>query len=318
MNIEKIYENFALTTSGYADFRGRANEVISELIASAPTLSMLVPQTGIKAGSSTDLNILTTDVTWSSADCLSTETGDNTVLAPRNISVVRLTDRELLCLDKLDAKVPQLVAAGARNEELSFSEAFINLKVAANAKELEKLAWKGNVAAGSGNFALTDGFLKIADGETGALAYYATGTTAVLADIVAKVRVALDNRTDEMRENGSTLFLSSAYASLLSQALVDANLFNYGQVSENENGVMEFNFPGTNVKIKGTYGLSSNNSMFLTIEGNLRYGTDLENDKENVELFFDKYHKQMVSDLVFAAGFQYEFPSQVVYIKTIA
>jgi len=120
-----------------------------------------------------------------------------------------------------------------------------------------------------------------------------------------------------MREDGSVLFMSSAYVSLLSQALVDANLFNYGQVSENENGLMEFNFPGTNVKIKGTYGLSSNNSMFLTIEGNLRYGTDLENDKENVELFFDKYHKQLVSDLVFAAGFQYELPSQVVYVKTI-
>jgi len=147
---------------------------------------MLIPQTGIKAGSSTDLNILTTNVTWSAGDCVATETGDNTVLAPRNISVVRLTDRELLCLDKLDAKVPQLVAAGARNEEMSFSEAFINLKVAANAKELEKLAWRGNVAAGSANLALTDGFLKIADGETGALAYYATGSTAVLADIVAK------------------------------------------------------------------------------------------------------------------------------------
>ncbi len=317
MKENKIYEKFALTTSGYADFEGRSTEVISNLIASAPTLAMLIPQTGIKAGSSTDLNILTTNVTWSAGDCVATETGDNTVLAPRNISVVRLTDRELLCLDKLDAKVPQLVAAGARNEEMSFSEAFINLKVAANAKELEKLAWRGNVAAGSANLALTDGFLKIADGETGALAYYATGSTAVLADIVAKTRELINNRTDLMREDGSVLFMSSAYVSLLSQALVDANLFNYGQVSENENGLMEFNFPGTNVKIKGTYGLSSNNSMFLTIEGNLRYGTDLENDKENVELFFDKYHKQLVSDLVFAAGFQYELPSQVVYVKTI-
>lgn len=317
MTEKDVKLKFALDTTGYADFEGRASEVIGEVIASAPTLGMLVPQTGIKAGSSTDLNILRTNVTWSTGDCVATETGDNTVLSPRNISVTRLTDRELLCLDKLDAKVPQLVAAGARNEELSFADAFIDLKVKANAKELEKLAWRGSLTGGTANLAVADGFLEIAKGETADLAYYATQTASTLSTIISDVREALDNRTDEMRENGSILFMSSAYASMLSQALVDANLFNYGQVSENEDGTMEFKFPGTNVKIKGTYGLSSDNSLFLTIEGNLRYGCDLENDKENVELFFDKYHKQLVSDMIYSIGFQYEFPEQVVFIERV-
>jgi hypothetical protein len=318
MTEKKIYENFALTPTGYADFVGRENEVISQIIAGAPTLADLIPQIGIKAGSSTDLNILRTDVTWSSADCISTETGDNTTLKPRNISVVRLSDRELLCLDKLDAKIPQLQRAGAMNDELSFSDAFMNLKIKSNAKQLEKLAWLGNVSTGSGNLALTDGFLAIAGSETADLAFYGTASASpILSTIIADVRVALNNRTDEMYENGSVIYMSSANAAMLSQALVDANLFNYGQVSEDENGTLSFNFPGTNVKVKGTYGLSGNNSFFLTLEGNLRMGTDLENDKENVELFFDRYHKQLVSDIVFAAGFQYEFPEQVVYIAGV-
>jgi hypothetical protein len=316
MTEKKIYENFALTPSGYADYEGRANEVISQIVAGAPTLADLVPQTGIKAGSSTDLNILRTDITWSSANCVSTETGNNTTLKPRNISVVRLSDRELMCLDTLDAKVPQLQRAGAMNDELTFADAFINLKVKQNAKQLEKLAWLGNTSTGSGNLALADGFLAIANGETSDLAYYVTGSTAsTLSTIIADVRVLLNNRTDEMFEMGAILYMSSANANLLSQALVDANLFNFGQVSENENGILSFMFPGTNVIIKGTYGLAGNASFFLTLEGNLRMGTDMENDKENVELFFDKYHKQLVSDIVFAAGFQYEFPEQVVYYK---
>jgi len=317
MTEKHLIEKFALTTSGYADFEGRAGEVIADIVAAAPTLADLVPQTGIKAGSSIDLNILTTDVTWSSADCVSTETGDNTVLAPRNIAVVRLSDRELLCLDKLDAKVPQLQRAGAKNEDLTFSEAFINLKVKNNAKELEKLAWRGSVTGGTGNLALANGYIEIAKSETGSLAYASTHTGATKSDIIELVRRALDNRTDEMFEMGATLYMSSAYANLLSQALVDANLFNFGQVSLNEQGIMEFMFPGTNVRIKGTYGLSSNDSLFMTIDGNLRWGTDLESDAENVELFYDKYHKQLVSDIVFAAGFQYEFPSQVVFIEKV-
>ena len=317
MTEKTLIEKFALTTSGYADFDGRAAEVVADIVAGAPTLVDLVPQTGIKAGSSMDLNILTTNVTWSSADCVATETGDNTVLAPRNIAVVRLSDRELLCLDKIDAKVPQLQRAGAKNEELTFSEAFIELKVKNNARELEKLAWRGSVTGGTGNLALADGYCEIAKGETGSLAYAATHTGATKSNIIELVREALDNRTDEMFEMGATLYMSSAYASMLSQALVDANLFNFGQIAENENGILEFFFPGTNVRIKGTYGLSSNDSLFMTIDGNLRWGTDLENDKEEVELFFDKYHKQLVSDIVFAAGFQYEFPSQVVFIEKV-
>ena len=201
------------------------------------------------------------------------------------------------------------------NDELSFSEAFINLKVKANAKALEKLAWSGNITGGTGNLALTDGYLELAYQEAGSLAHYGTKTASTLSTIITDVRVALNNRTDEMFENGATLYMSSANVALLSQALVDANLFNYGQVSEDENGILSFNFPGTNVKIKGTYGFNGNGSIFMTIEGNLRMGTDMENDKETVELFFDKYHKQLVSDLVFAAGFQYEFASQVVFIK---
>ena len=317
MTEKKLFEKFALTPTGYADFEGNANEVIAQVIAAAPTLGDLVPQTGIKAGSSMNLNILRSDVSWSSSNCVATETGDNTTLKPRNISVVRLADRELLCLDELDAKIPQLQRAGAMNDELTFSQAFIDLKVKANAKQLEKLAWVGSITGGTGNLALTDGFIEIAKAESGDLAYYGTTTGSTLATIIDDVRVALNNRTDEMYEMGAVIYMSTANAALLSQALVDANLFNYGQVSEDELGVVSFMFPGTNVKVKGTYGLAGNASFFLTIEGNLRMGTDLENDKENVELFFDRYHKQLVSDIVFAAGFQYQFPEQVVLIAEV-
>lgn len=318
MNEKKLIEKFNLTVSGYADFEGREAQVISEIVASAPTLKDLVPMTGIKANSSTDLNILSTDVTWTSGDCVATETGNNTVLKPRKISVHRLSDRELICLDKIDAKVPQLQSAGALNDDLSFSEALINLKVAKNAKALEKLAWAGSLTGQTGNLSLADGYIEIAKGETGSLAYYSTMTAQTKATIIDTIQTkVLDNRTDEMFENGMTIYLSNSYASLLSQALIDKNLFHFGQVAENADGTMRFTYPGTNVKITGTYGLNSLNHLYATIDGNLRFGTDMESDKETVEVFYDKYHKQLVSDIVFAAGFQVELASQVIFIAKV-
>jgi hypothetical protein len=318
MTEKKLITKFNLDVSGYADFEGREKEVISEIVASAPTLKDLVPMTGIKANSSTDLNILSTDVTWTSGDCIATETGDNTVLKPRNISVKRLSDRELICLDKLDAKVPQLQSAGAMNDSLSFSEALINLKVAKNAKSLEKLAWAGSLTGGTGNLALSDGYCEIAKGETADLAYYSTMTAQTKATIIDTIQTkVLDKRTEEMFENGMTIYMSSAYASLLSQALIDKNLFHFGQVAENADGTMRFTYPGTNVKIVGTYGLSSSSNLFCTIDGNLRFGTDMESDKETVDVYYDRFQKKLVSDIVFAAGFQYELASQVIFISKL-
>ncbi|MCP4761465.1 MAG: hypothetical protein GY870_06760 [archaeon] len=262
-----------------------------------------------------DLNILKTDVTWSSANCVATETGDNTSLNARKISTTRLSDRELMCLDDISAKVPQLLRAGAYEDEITFSEALIELKVKQNAKQLAKLAFQGSITGGTGNLALADGYLEIAKGESGDLAHYATTTGSTLSTIIDDVRVALNNRTDEMFENATTIYMGVANASLLSQALVDANLFNFGQVKEDELGYLSFMFPGTNVKVVGTPGMAG--GFFMTVDGNLRYGCDLENDAESVEVFFDKYHKQLVSDIVFSIGFQYHEPAQVIFIEKI-
>jgi hypothetical protein len=314
-------EEFAITVSGYTDYKDRSGEIIADVIASAPTLVNLVPQTGAKANTVVELNILSTDVTWSNADCVSTETGDNTVLAPRPVAVKRLSDRELLCLDKLDAKLPLIMRPGANNESLPFEELFINLKVAENGKMLEKAAWQGNTSTGTGNLGKVNGWLAIANAETASLAGYDTFASFTTANAIATVQTILADRTAEMFEmDNLTMYMDLPKFAILAQAVLAAYgiagtgaYLNTG--SENQAGMNEFMFPGTNVKVKGTHGLNGNGSIFLTPESNLRYVTDLEGDMETVSVYFDRYHRQLVSDLIFAVGFQYAFPEQVVYYK---
>lgn len=310
--------------SDYSAYVGNTGEIIANVIAGAPTLTKLIPMMGVKADTTAPLNILSTGVTWTNGNCVSTATGESVVLAPRSISVKRLSDRELLCLDEIDAKLPMIQASGAKNEELPFSALFINLKVAENSKELEKLVWQGNTSLVSGNLSKANGLLKIADGETSDLAYYATYSTFTTSNAISRIQTALDNRSEKMYEmDNLVVWLDQPKYSILSQAIIAA----YGIAGtgafvntgvENQMGVQEMMFPGTNVRIRGTHGLNGNGSIFMTNENNLRYATDLESDRESVELFYDKYHKQLVSDLVFAIGFQYEFPENVVYIKYVA
>ena len=156
-------EAFALDPSALPD-NIDVGDVVVNIIAGSSTLETLTPQTGIKAGSTEQLNILDTDVVWSTGNCVSSATGGETTIVPRNLTTTRLTDRELLCLDVLDAKLPMYMAAGANNEDFGFSDLFMQHKIAKNSYQLEKLVWQGDTA-GAGNLSVTDGFLKIAAGD---------------------------------------------------------------------------------------------------------------------------------------------------------
>lgn len=324
-NKEIKEEIFALTVSSYSDYIDRPAVVLANIVASAPTLSDLVPQTGAKANTIVEMNILTTNVTYSNADCVASETGNNTVLAPRPTSIKRITDREEICLDVLDAKLPMLQKPGAYNTELTFASQYMDLKIAENAKQLEKLAWQGDttIVGATNNLNKAKGWLKTADGETGALGYYDTVTSTDLtpANIIGTIQTLINNRTEEMYEMDNVkIWMSLPDAATLQQAL----LKEYGTFAtgvfvntgdQNQTGTMRFLFPGTNVEIIGTHGLNGNRSVFMTNHNNLRYLTDLESDKEEARMFFDQYHKKLVTEIIFAIGFNYEFPENVGYLK---
>jgi hypothetical protein len=311
---------FSLNVAGYTDFKDRKAELIANVIAGAPTLRNLVPQTGAKAKTTVELNILSTQVNWKAGDCV-TEFSGTTTIAPRSAAIARITDREDLCLDKLDAKLPMLQKAGAVNTELPFAELYMNLKIAENGKALEKAIWQGSTTGGTGNNAMFDGYLQIASTETSSLAYYATFTAFTAGGCEAFIDNALANRSAEMYEmEDLTMYMSLPYFNILSNALISAHgIGGTGKFTDNGHqnaiGPNEFMYKGTNVKVKGTHGLNGDNGIFITSESNLRYLTDLEGDRESVDLFYDKYHKALVSDLVFAFAVQYEDPAQVIYLN---
>jgi hypothetical protein len=233
-----------------------------------------------------------------------------------------------MCLDQFEAKLPMIMRAGQKNEDLPFAAQFVDFKKKLNTKELEKLAWAGNTATGSGNLEVTDGYISLAVTEHADLGYYNAAIGAFNVNTaVGIIQSFLDNRTDAQREiENFTIYLSPANYSILANSLVAAfgangtgyytNLGSPKADSTNQ----EFIFPGTDVRIKATFGLSkqyhaNKDYIFATGTQNLRYVTDLESDMENFELYFDKYHKALVSDLVFAIGFQYEFASQVMLMR---
>lgn len=321
--IQKFKEQaFAWSVGTMPDITMPAKEVVANVIAGSKTLAGLTPVLGVKANTSQQLATFSNGVNWNTADCVVTPTGTTSIL-PRNLDAVRLTDREEYCLDELDRAIPAMMKSGAYNDEVSFENVIVDNKIKNNAKTLEKLAFQGSITGGTGNMGVTNGWVEIAKQEYLSLDYYATFTGFSASNAMSLVEGIINDRSEAMREvDDYTIWMSQSYYAILAKALLTAyGIFGAGQFvntgSENQTGAEEMIYPGTNVKIKATHGLNTANHIFATNESNLTYGTDLENDKEKVEVFFSQYHKRLVTDLVFTMAFQYYFPENVSLLRKI-
>jgi len=163
--------------------------------------------------------------------------------------------------------------------------------------------------------------------DTGNLGYeqtYGAGDFAAIAyfsaDPIGAVELFNANMPEEMDDRDDVIFfVSNSNFKALAKDIrdtygLDATGVFLDSGFENQEGRRMLKFPGTEIIVMGTHGLSGSDSMFGTYLENLRYGTDLENDKEDVDLFFDKKDKVLVSDLVFSIGYQWQDSSQIMIV----
>lgn len=323
MNKELKNEIMSLEVGSLPDYIDNKGELIDNMIAGSGILSEITPQTGDKAGTIVPLNILDLDVNFQAGDCVNSATG-STIITQRFFKPQRFTDRQEICLDKLDRVLPMLQSSCARNEELPFINQWSDVKVNKIQDELDNVAWMSDSVSGSGNLSITDGWVTIAKSETGDLAHYATYSAQDFIDDPLKVidEGIMINRTNDMFKRGGEINLSLKEFAILANAIyklygynATGDSLNNGQVDQKGDITMRYPNDG-NVLIKGRPGLDEGNIFYTDIE-NLKYDTDCENDTEDVDYFFDKVSKKFISDIVFTIGFQYLSPNRVIYLERV-
>lgn len=315
-------QNFDLDLSDYTNWEDRRGDIISNIFAGSPTLGDLIPMTGVKYNTTVQLAILDTSVTWGDP-CLSATGSGPTTVSPRTCTPALLAESEVLCPLEISPILPMLAAVGTRQDTLGgLAGAYVELKRNKNSNLLEQLAWRGDTA-GSGNLAKTNGFIKIALSETSALAYYATFSSfTVGATANSLIETAITKRTTKMRNSVCYMYVSESYFDIIRQTLTQTyginptgNFLNTGD--ENQIGVQQMQWPGANVIVKSTPGLNTDNHIFLTRNGNLRYITDLESDNDDVRLTSNPHDNKVYYNLMYTAGFQYEHPEDVILLRKV-
>ena len=207
---------------------------------------------------------------------------------------------------------------GSYNETIPFEEIFASEKADKINALIDDLIWKGDVESGSGNLALCDGFIVLAQTEWSASTV--NGNTSSATAITANNIVSLvDNMssvvpTDILGMDDLHLFVGYDVYRTYALALRNANLFHYnGQENQGENFSQPI--PGTNIRVVAVRGLNGTNKMFLTSASNLYFGTDLLSDSEEFRIFYSADFDEVRFRAKWKQGVQAAFPEFVVYFE---
>jgi len=308
----------ALDVSGLSVYTDQEKmALIKKSILAGRTLEYITVQPDIK--SSASINIIDSTLVAQAGACGWSASG-TTALTQRDISVCPIKVNESICLDTLESYYTQkMMNPGSYNEDLPFTQIYSEEKATKINALLEDLVWKGNVATGSGNLALCDGFIALFDsaevsGSTvdGNVDSVSSITASNIVDVIDGMVGAIP--ADIIDADDLVLFMGYETYRTYAKALRDANLFAYTG-AENQGQEFSQMVPGTNVKVVAVRGLNGTNRMVLSRGANMYFGTDLLNDAEEFSIFYSRDNDEVRFLSKWKQGVQVAFPEFVVDFK---
>lgn len=313
MSLKKYIEtkfDFDVTgLSAYVD--EQRDEILVKQVTRGKTLDYITIQEGVKG--SQELKLMDDTLTYQAGDCTMTPSGD-TVFTDRAISVETLGFMKKFCQKDLAGFWTQLnLRAGAMDEdkELPFEQAIIDYLLSLHSNELDKLIWRGNKATGSGNLAFMNGFRQ----------FLTTGNGCVNLNTSAVASITNSNAYDVFYE----CFINSPEAvaesadfvcftgrenfNKLVKNLVDLNFFHYSpeQIAQMDSVLV----PGTDMVVRKVVGLNTLDNIYTGRASHFYFGTDLQGDLDNFELWYSQDDDVIYMRSKFRAGVQVPFLDQI-------
>lgn len=270
------------------------------------TRSRISIQTGVKH--SANLNFIEIAPTLQDGSACGFSSAGDVSLTQRKIETAAIKINLDICPQTLRGKYAEyLISMNATEDELPFEEYIMEGVTNVLARRIETLMWQGDKSKTSDtNIKWIDGFLKIAGAEAGVKDVTITLTSVF--DAIAKV---YESMTDEAIERGAEIYVSPANYRKFMSELVAKNFFHYAGAVES--APTEFFFPGTSAKVVMTPGLTGvDNKIVGTFAKNLFYGCDMENDEEDIKVWWSNDADLYKLKASWNSGVQIAFPDQVV------
>ena len=267
------------------------------------TRSRIGLQTGIKKDAY--LNYLDLSAVFQDGSSCAFNPLDSITLTQREINTAAIKVDGQICPETLLGKYAEyLVRINATENDLPFEQYIVDALVAQVNKKIETLIWQGNTAAQIPD--LINGFLT----QFGSDSNVITATLTSVADAYTAVKTVYFLMPEETLEKGGLIFVDPAIFRALVNDLVVLNYYHYDM---GNSFLEEILLPGTDVKVVKTPGLASTKAIVGTFGDNLVYGCDMENDHEDIDLWWSQDDRVFKYQVKWNSGVAYHFPDQIVY-----
>ena len=268
-------------------------------LASAGTRGKIGLQTGVKKVAA--LNYLALSAVFQDGSECGFNALDEIALTQKNITGAAIKVNGQICPETLLGKYAEyLVRVNATENELPFEQYIIDTLVKQINKGIETLIWTGDTSGTD----LIDGFLTQFSADAGVIPVTLTGIAAAY-DAVKTVYFAMP---EEALERGGAIFVDPAIFRALLNDLVVLNYYHYDMGNGNPEEIL---LPGTDVRVIKTPGLASTNAIVGTFAENLVYGTDMDGDQEDVDLWWSQDDRMFKYEVKWVSGVAYHFSDQV-------
>ena len=284
----------AFNVSALADFNNEvAGKIVLDTVYKGNTAEYVSIQEGIKYQE--PINLVSVTPYAQGGDSVTSFTG-SVDFTQRNITVTKRTFLDSMNLQALTSKYLGISALPEGSYEETF--ALLNDVTSDLVKKVQQdndnFIW--NAISGSAYSAgltpIGDGLLQIISGSTsgvnipsGTGANVITGSTAYtqLTDMLASENANVLDAED------LTFFMGTSVFQRVISGLTTQNLFHFDPTTvERRGGFYEVPLPGyPNVKIVGTWGLRDSERVVLGPASDAFVGTDLINDTNNFQLWYD-------------------------------
>lgn len=260
------------------------------------------------------IQLFSTDAVLQAGGCGWNASG-TTSLTQQEIQVAEFKVNEAICPDDLNKYWGQkLLNAGSYHEELPFEQVYSEEKAEKVAAEVERQIMVGSVAGGD----LIDGLItKMDTSFSGSVvdANTSNATAITSTNIIELVEDAIATIPADLLDQEVTLYVGYDFYKLYNRALRDVNLFNNERFGDE-------NFPlhiqtlfGTNVTMIAIKALNATNKFFITLEDNIRIGTDLVSNWEEFKIFYSEDNDEVRVRMKGKFGVTFVYPELVSYFK---
>ena len=288
------------------------DELLVRQVTESSTLQEIRIETGIKGKQK--LPVMDTDVVYQDASNCGMEADGDTAFDKFEIEVHDIGFMQKFCSSDINRTFLQpALRPGFANEreDLPFEAQIVAHMLAKHNYQLERLTWVGDADLSTGNLQFFNGFKTLWDASADVVETNVQGYTDATVNNIFEIfsDFYANANQDIVDADDFIAFTSSAWLKLLVRKLTLMNLFHYSpeQTADLKRGIVVV--PGTDMTVKATKAFTE--GIYGGKRNEMIFGTDLTNDIETIDIWYEKKDDAIYLRNKFRAGVANPFDDQI-------